>query len=282
MKWTEHLRAPEVARTSSNAAPSTPYGISTVHQPGYVPMGGTVPVADEEPGRVVQVSNLAGGLATLFGVVAIAATFVPGLPGSQWLWVCGAGSVAVLGGVIALLRRVKGRATNVWTPILGILFGAAAAATAVLGVNTSSLVDSVVPGLVPVASSTPRVLAPKASAEPFVFASNQVLTSDGAVVQQIATALNRTYADGNSTLATGQTWPEKLKFTSSQVLAESGTPIVGVPEGYAFDYTLSADLKSYSLSVTSGDGSESASYYSATNKFSFHCADSDTNCVPTS
>jgi hypothetical protein len=155
------------------------------------------------------------------------------------------------------------------------------AAAALLGVNVIGMVNSATGGLIPTPSTTITArVAPQSSPEPFVFAANQVLTNDGSTVQQIATALNRTFASGNSTLSEGETWPTSLKFSNGQIIAPSGTPLVPVPQGYDFTYKLSADQSSYTISVTSGNRTEVAIYYSATNNFSFSCPPTDTTCVP--
>lgn len=233
------------------------------------------------PERAYPISNRAAALSVFFGLIALALTLISALPGSPVLWVCGASVIAVLWGARAILRRIEGRATNLWAPVVGILLGLSAAAIILLGVNVVGIVNSATGGLIPTASTTVSpVTAPQTSPEPFVFASNQTLTGDGTAVQQIATALNRTYASGNSTVSAGQAWPASLTFTDTQVIDPSGAPLVTVAPGYTFTYKLSADKTSYSLSATSDDRREFAIYYSATNNFSFNCPLTDTNCVP--
>ena len=272
---------PEVPQSQTTAPKATPYGITAVHQAGYVPMAGAAAPAAEADQPVYPISNRAAGLSVFFGLAAVVLTLVASLPYSPTLWICGASVVAVLWGARAILRRIQRRATNLWAPVIGIVLGLSAAAASLLGVNVIAMVNSATGGLIPTASTTITArVAPQSSPEPFVFASNQVLTSDGTVVQQIATALNRTYASGNPTLGDGQTWPTTLKFANGNVLAPSGTPLVPVPDGFAFTYKLSADQNSYSIGVTSGDRTEVAVYFSATNNFSFTCPPTDTNCVP--
>jgi hypothetical protein len=195
--------------------------------------------------------------------------------------VIGASVVAIVFGASAIVRRIQGRATNLWAPVFGILLGLGAAAVMLLSVNVIGLVNSATGGLIPTASTTVTpVAAPKTSPEPFVFANNQTLTADGTTVQQIATALNRTYASGNSTLGAGQTWPATLTFTDTSVIGPSGTTLVTVAPGYLFTYKLSADKSGYSFSVSGDDHTEFALYYSSTNNFGFNCPLTDANCVP--
>ena len=274
---------PEKPAPSSSAPQSTPYGIGAVHQPGYVPMMGpsTFPTAIQEP--AYPVNNWVSWVSLLFGFGALALTLTNFLPGSSTLWVASTGVLAVLCALLAILRRMRKRASNLWAPILGILFGLGATAIALLGVSVVNIVNTAMGGVLPVSSTTTQTsVAPvrPLSSEPFVFANNPALTQDGSEVQQIATAINENFASGNSVLATGQVWPQSLKFTPTQVLAESGTPLVTVAPGHLFTYTLAANLKSYTFTVSSGDLTESAVYNSALNRFTFVCPAADTTCVP--
>ena len=280
-QWTTHLRMPEVPQKQAAAPNSNPYGITAVHTGSYSPMNGAVSRAPELREQAYPISNWAAGLSVFFGLVAVALTLVSALPWSPVLWICGASVIAVLWGARGILRRIEHRATNMWAPVFGILLSLCAAAIALLGINVIGMVNSATGGLLPTSSTTvtARVVS-QSSPEPFVFASNEILTSDGITVQQIATALNRAYASGNSTLGDGQTWPTSLKFADGQVIAPSGTPLATVQTGYAVTYKLSTDLSSYSLSVTSGDRTETAIYYSATNNFSFTCPPTAINCAP--
>ncbi len=263
------------------ATAPNPYGITAVQPASYAPMNGANGAGADVPERAYPISNRAGALSVFFGIIALALTLISALPGSPMLWICGASVVAVLWGARAILRHIQGRATNLWAPVIGILLGLSAAAITLLGVNVIGMVNSATGGLIPTASTTVSpVTALQTSPEPFVFAGNQTLTGDGTTVQQIATALNRTYASGNSTVGSGQTWPASLTFTDTQVIDPSGTPLVTVAPGYAFTYKLSTDKSGYSLSATSDDHTEFAIYYSATDNFSFNCPLTDTNCVP--
>jgi Protein of unknown function (DUF2510) len=280
-KWTEHLKMPEKPAASTSAPQSNPYGISAVHQPGYVPMTNTSSFPTTLPGRVYAVSNKAALFSLLLGIVALAMTLVSFLPGSPTLWISGAGVLAVLIGVHAIFRRVRQRATNLWAPILGILFGVGATAITLLGIGVVDIINHATGGLIPTSSTTTAAApARPVSPEPFVFNNNPALTQDGTTVQQIATALNQNYASGNPTLAAGQGWPQSLKFTGTQVLAVDDTPLATVAAGHFFTYKLSADGKSYTFAVSSGARTESAIYNSATNHFTFSCPVTDTACVP--
>jgi Protein of unknown function (DUF2510) len=279
-KWTTHLKLPEAVQPKTAAPQSGPYSAAP-HQPGYMPLGnnaafGAVPV---EP--IYTVSNRAAWLSLLFGMVALVVTLVNFVPGSTTIWISGSGVIAILWGVRALMRRSQRRATNLWAPLLGILLGASTTVATLLGVNVAEIMHSAMGAYLPASTSATHSVVIQTSPEPFVFATNQQLTEDGTTLQQIATALNQTYAGGNSTLSTGQLWPTSLKFNATQVIADSGTPLVTVAPGHVFRYKLSADQNSYTFSVTSGNLTEIAIYYSATNKFSFVCPPADANCVPT-
>jgi hypothetical protein len=273
---------PEKIASSSATPKSTPYGIGTV-QPASMQMAGAQATAHEIEEPTYPVNNWVSWVTLFFGVAALAMTLENALPGSSSAWIEGAGVWAVLCGLFAILRRMRGRASNTWAPIVGIVFGLTATAVALLGVNVADLITTAMGGAPPASSATDSMdvaLVRPVSSEPFVFASNAALTEDGTEVQQIATAINQNYASGNSVLATGQAWPQFLKFTSSQVLADSGTPLVTVRPGHVFRYTLAADLKSYTFTVSSGDLSDSAIYDSEADHFTYACPVSDTSCVP--
>ena len=281
--WTEHLKLPDKAATPTTGPQSVPYGLGTVHQPGYVPMTNTSNYPSSVPSRVVPISNKSAWLSLLFGVVAVGLTLVSFLPGSSELWISGAGVIALLWGILAIANRVRDRATNSWAPVLGVLLGLGATVIAVLGVDPVALVNGTAGGLLPASSTTAAALANaplRDSAEPFVFNANPLLTQDGVAVQKIATALNESYASGHSTLAAGQSWPQSLRFTNTQVLSDSGKPLATIAQGHYFSYALSADKKSYTFSVTTAAHIESATYDSATNRFTFTCPSTDTTCVP--
>ena len=246
-------------------------------------MGGTTAYPTAVPDQTFAISNKSAWLSLLFGVVALGMTLVSFLPGSSTLWIAGAAVVAVLWGLHAISRRVNNRATNLWAPIIGILFALGATAIAVLGIGVISIVNNATGGILPTSSTTSAAVTipiRAVSPEPFVFTNNDALTQDGTAVQQIATALNQNFAGGNSTLGPGQAWPQSLKFTATQVLADSGTPLATVPTGHFFSYSLSPDGKSYTFTVTAGNRTETAVYSSATNHFTYACPTADTNCVP--
>jgi hypothetical protein len=164
-------------------------------------------------------------------------------------------------------------------PAAGIVLGAAATVMVVMGVSILGLVGG--PVAPAQASTTTASVAPVTSAEPIVFATNQSLTTNGQVLQSIATAMNRTYAGGNSRLAAGQSWPASLKFTATQVIATDGSVIATIPAGHVLGYKRSADAKSYQFTVTASNPTEVAVYNSGIDRFGFRCVPSDANCVPT-
>ncbi|HEX3678796.1 MAG TPA: hypothetical protein VHU90_03665, partial [Galbitalea sp.] len=189
----------------------------------------------------------------------------------------------ILLGIIAIAQRISGRTTNVWAPILGILLGGVAAGLMLMGIAVLSLFNSGTSELLPTSSTTAdaEVAPPPASSEPFVFSANPTLTADGSAVQQLATAMNQKYASGKPSLVTGQTWPATITLTGTQVTAPDGTMIATIPTGDSVGYSLSADQKSYTITVTGANPTEAASYGSGIDRFSFRCASTDTNCVPT-
>lgn len=283
-KWTEHLRMPEAPKTRAAATGVNPYGITTVNPGGYVPADGANASVAAVEQQAEPISNRAAGLAVFFGLLAVVLTLVAALPYSPTLWICGASALAVFWGARAILRRSQGRATNLWAPVLGIVLGISAAAVVLLGINVIGMVNSATGGILPTGSTTgtPSVThaGPRTSPEPFVFAGNRLLTTDGQAAQQVATALNRTYASGNPTLGEGQSWPKSLTFSDGQLIDPSGVTLAAVPVGHRVTYQLSPDRNSYTLSVTTGTGSEIAMYLSATNSFGFTCPATDANCVP--
>jgi hypothetical protein len=265
-------------------AQPAPYGIGALHQPGYVPLSGAPAYSGSVEEPLNRARNLASWLSLVLGVVAMAITFSSFPPGSVTIWILSVGVLGVLCGLVAILWLMRGRATNLWAPILGILFGLGVIAVTLSGLGGVGLVNAVSAQLFGSTSSTSTTVAPQrpVSPEPFVFASNESLTESGTDVQQVATAINQRYAGGNATLAHGQVWPQSLTFTPTQMLDESGTPLVTVSTDRDFTYTRSPDQKSYSVTVSSEDLTESAVYDSAIDRFTFACPASDTNCVPSS
>jgi hypothetical protein len=260
--------------------PASSYGIGVAPASSY----GTSVYAstDSEPAR--KSNNNTAYLSLLFGLLAVGFTIVTFLPGPKTYWVAGAGAIAILLGIIAIAQRISGRTTNIWAPILGILAGGAAAALMLMGIAVLSLFNSGTAVLLPTSSTTAtaEVAPPPASSEPFVFPANAALTANGSVVQQLATAMNQKYASGKPSLAAGQAWPATIKLTGTQVTAPDGSVIATIPTGHNVGYSLSADQKSYTVTVTGTNATEVASYGSGIDRFSFKCLPTDANCVPTS
>jgi hypothetical protein len=227
-------------------------------------------------------NNNTAFLSLLFGLLAVGFTIVTFLPGPKIYWVAAAGAIAILLGIIAIAQRISGRTTNVWAPILGILLGGSATGLILTGITVLGLVNSA-GGLIPTSSTTANAgVAPSpASSEPFVFSTNPALTADGLVLQQIATGLNDKYGAGEASLAPGQNWPATITVAGTKVTAADGTVIATIPAGYNLGYGLSVDKKAYAVSLAGANLKEVASYASATNRFSFTCASTDSNCVPT-
>jgi hypothetical protein len=277
------------ARAAVVMGTTNPHGVGIIpasnHVIGVVPASNYDP--DEylpaDPAPVRKSNNNLAWLSLLFGLLAVGFMIVTFLPGPKTYWVTGAGAVAILLGIIAIVQRISGRTTNVWAPIFGILIGGAAAALMLMGIAVLSLFNTGTAALLPTSSTTAsaEVVPPPASSEPFVFAANAALTADGSVAQQLATAMNQKYAAGKPALAAGQSWPASIKFTGTQVIAPDASVIASVPTGDTVGYALSADQKSYTVTVSGANPTEVASYGSGINRFSFTCAPTDINCVPT-
>jgi hypothetical protein len=272
-KWTEHLKMPEVIVPKTAPTQAAPFAMSIAE----VSNGGFAATTVSPP---VRGKNAAAWFSIAFGLASVVTSALNSLPGPTTIWIAGAGVVAVVFGGIALLYRFQGRATNLWAPIIGIVLGASLSSLALFGITITSVVDSAAGAYVPVAPAASRSVIAETASEPFVFSENQPLTESGTEVQQIATALNRTFAGGNSTLSAGQAWPTSLKFTATEILAPSGTPIATVAAGHFFTYAVSRDGSSYTFTVTSGNHDATAIYYSATNKFGFTCLPSASGCTP--
>ncbi|HEX4401565.1 MAG TPA: DUF2510 domain-containing protein [Galbitalea sp.] len=290
-QWTSHLKMPDAPAAKAAAvtghtnphgigiAPASSYGIGVVPASNYDAVA--YATADRVPVR--KPKNNTAFLSLLFGLLSIGFMIVTFLPGPKTYWVVGAGAIAILLGIIAIAQRISGRTTNVWAPILGILLGGAATGLMLMGIAVLSLFDSAAGGLLPTSSTTANaeVAPPPASSEPFVFPANPALTADGSAVQQLATAMNQKYASGKPTLAAGQTWPTTIKPTGAQVTAADGSVIATMPTGDTVGYSLSADQKSYTITVAGANRTEVASYASGIDRFSFTCLATDTNCSPT-
>jgi hypothetical protein len=275
---------PETPQPKSTAANTDPYGLGVVHSANYVPADGpsALQIAPVKSGS--RLDNRAAVLSLIFGLLAVGFTVMSFLPGSSTYWVSGSGAIALLWGVIAIAYRATGRSSNIWAPIVGILLGGAATTLMLMGVAVLGIVNSATGGLLPTSSTTAstQVAPPALSSEPFVFAANPGLTADGSVVQQLATAMNQTYAGGHAVLGAGQNWPLSVKITPTQVISADGTVLATIPAGHILSYSLSPDKKRYTFTVTGANRSEIASYTSGLDKFSFTCAPTDTNCVPAS
>jgi hypothetical protein len=226
-------------------------------------------------------SNSAALLSFVFGLLAVAVTLVTFLPDPKTYWVAGSGAIAVLLGIIAIAQRVSGRSTNSWAPIVGILLGGTATALVVMGVSILGPFNLAPGGLQPASSTTAtsQSAPPAASTEPFVFPGNPVLTANGSVAQQVATAMNRKYASGKPTLGAGESWPATIKLTGSQVISPDGSVLATIPTGHSLGYSLSTDHSSYTVTVAGANSTEAASYSSAVDRFSFRCAATDTDCA---
>jgi Protein of unknown function (DUF2510) len=293
VQWTAHLKMPDAPASKGPTLPghTNPHGIGVVPVTsfGVVPPSnygpGDYPTTDRAAARSSNTTskNNTAFLSLLFGLLGIGFLFVTFLPGPKTYWVVGAGAIAILLGIIAIAQRISGRTTNVWAPILGIVTGGFAAVLIILGIAVPNLVNSTAEGLLPTSSTTAsaEVAPPPASSEPFVFASNSALTEDGSVVQQVATALNQKYGAGKPALAAGQNWPTTLELTESQASTPDGAVLAAIPGGHNLGYALSADKKSYTVTVTGPNPAEAATYNSEVDRFSFICAAADTTCVPT-
>jgi hypothetical protein len=291
-QWTAHLKMPDAPATKAATLTghTNPHGVGVVPAAsfGVVPPSTYAPEDYPETDRASARSankskNNTAFLSLLFGLLGIGFLFVAFLPGPKTYWVVGAGAIAILLGIIAIVQRISGRTTNVWAPILGIVTGGFAAVLILLGIAVPSLVNSTAEELLPTSSTTAsaEVAPPPASSEPFVFASNSALTDDGSMVQQVATALNQKYGAGKPALATGQDWPASLELTESQASTPDGSVLATIPGGHDLGYALSADKKSYTVTVTGPNPAEAATYNSEIDRFSFTCAATDANCVPT-
>jgi hypothetical protein len=277
-KWTSHLKAPEVVATKTAAAVSNPYGITTGGATGTNPTPLSIANTLDEPKAVY--SNKLGWASLFVGVVALAVTVLTFLPGSITFWVAGVSIIGLLIGARALSLRSKKQATILWAPVIGMVFSTAATVIAVLGFTVLTLISSATGGLLPATQTTTQAFSIQTSPEPFVFANNPQLTSDGTTLQQLATTINRTFAAGSSKLGAGQAWPQLVDLNGSQVKSTDGRLTVNLPQGQNFTYRLSSDKKSYTLTVAAGGLTEVAVYYSATDRFSFNCPVTDKDCVP--
>jgi hypothetical protein len=282
-QWTDNLRVEKpVAPVAAIAA--NPYGLNGGTPGTYVHLSNTGPIATTRASSV-PATNGTAWFALLIGAAAVALTFETVLPGTPTYYVVPAGVLAILAGVRALMLRREKRSTNGLAPVVGMILGGAAMVVALLGVSLVGVVNSVSGGMVNTSVNMPSgsatfTAAPGTSTEPIVFPGNPQLTQAGTVVQAVATALNRTYASGASSLAAGQAWPTSLTVRGKVVLNSHGTRLAVLPHGFALRFLPSTDGKSYRLVATGTNPNELATYNSATNKFSWSCLPSDAACVP--
>ncbi len=279
-QWTEHVRSePRPAPAAAAKTIPNPYGLQGVVSAPRAPL------SDEElaapPARdEVKPNNNISWIALLFGLLAVGFTVLPSLPLSQLVWVVGGATVAVACGLFALAQRRSGRTSNAWAPVIGVLLAVAAASVTISGVNVASLVSSIAPGPTPVNSQPAIATVPTTSSVPFVFSSNAQLTADETAAQSVATAINRSFADGAATLTTGEAWPTSIHMSGSVVVASNGDQLATLPSGLSASLQLSDDQKSYRIAVTGTNKAELATYSSAQNAFSWSCLADNKTCVP--
>ncbi|HEX4057840.1 MAG TPA: DUF2510 domain-containing protein [Galbitalea sp.] len=283
-QWTDNLQRPAPVATVPTTTGPNPYGLNSGVRGPFVPLNtGSIPVSSAS---TAPKSNLTAWVALVLGAAAVALSFETALPGMPSFYVVPVGILAILGGVRALLLRREERATNALAPVVGILLAAAATVVVLLGVNLVGIVNTVSGGMVNTSANAPAAPAtftatPWTSAEPIVFPANSQLTQAGTVVQTVATALNRGYASGASSLSAGQAWPTALVIRGTVVEKSNGARLATLPSGFTLKYLPSTDGKSYRLVATGTDPNELATYNSATNAFSWSCLPSDATCVPT-
>ena len=283
-QWTDNLQVAKPVAPIATTAPN-PYGLNGGQGGTYVHLGNTGPIATTSASSGPKTNGTAW-FALIFGAAAVALTFENVLPGSPSYYVIPAGVLAILAGVRALMLRREKRSTNGLAPVVGMILGAAAMVVALLGISLVGVVNSVSGGMTNTSANSPSTpatftAAPWTSIEPIVFPGNSQLTQAGTVVQTVATALNRGYASGASSLAAGQAWPTTLTVKGTSVFNSRGARLATLPAGFALKYLPSTDGKSYRLVATGADPNELATYNSATNKFSWSCLPSDATCVPT-
>jgi hypothetical protein len=282
-QWTDNLQAAKPVTPVATTAPN-PYGLNGGSQGTYVHLSSTGPIATTAASSV-PTSNRTAWFSLILGAAAIALTFENVLPGSPAYYVVPAGVLAILAGVRALMLRRDKRASNGLAPIVGMIMGTLAMVIILLGATIIGVVTSVSGGMTNTSSNSPSgpatyTAAPGTSTEPIVFPGNSQLTQAETVVQTVATALNRGYASGASSLAAGQAWPTALTVKGTSVLNPHGARIATLPSGFALKFLPSTDGTSYRLVATGANPNELATYNSATNKFSWSCLPSDATCVP--
>lgn len=227
-----------------------------------------------------EVSNGAALLALLFGAASVGlAAIGQGILPYPQVWVSLACTVALIFGVRALVLYRRREASIRWAPTVGILLGLIATVTVFFGSTVLTVLGSVVPQAPPTLAPV-SAQAPEHSSEPLVFPLNAGLTAQEKSTQTIATAINRTFAGGASTLPAGKAWPASLRMSGSTVIAPSGAHLANLPKGETASYALSSDGKSYQLTVTGSNSSEVANYNSQLNAFSFTCSTGDSTCTP--
>jgi hypothetical protein len=283
-QWTENVQLPAAKAPVATTTGPNPYGLNGGTTGGYVPLGNTGPISIAAA-HSGPTSNKTALFSLVIGAAAMGLTYETALPGLTSYYVVPVAIFAILASVRALLLRREGRATNAWAPILGILFAAVAMVIVLFGITLVGLVNSVSGGMENASATSPSAPAtytatPSTSTEPIVFSGNSQLTQAETTVQTVATALNRTYASGSSSLGTGQAWPTTLTITATTVVGAHGAKLADLPAGFTVKYLPSSDGTSYRLVATGTNPNELATYNSATNRFSWSCLPSDATCVP--
>jgi hypothetical protein len=179
---------------------------------------------------------------------------------------------SIIWGIVALVRRSKGRSTVAWAPVVGILLGLTASVITVL-----SLIGVFATAAPAAASGSSN--SSSTSTGPHVYPANPALSTVQAQEASLVGALEDSNG-GGTTLAAGDTWPASLVVTSAnKIMTPDGTYLGMLPSGVTLVYNATAG-GNFQMQMHGADASEVSIYNSSTNTYTVSCSAGDKTCTP--
>jgi hypothetical protein len=257
--WTEHL-AP---------IPLAPQPMSQGVQPYQYNPAATVRAHGPISNRSAWLSLGLGSFAIILVVAHIAL-------GQGGFIVTTSGVTSIIWGIRALVLRHNRQSTNLWAPIVGMLFGSTASIISLLMIAGIFHPTSITPTYTGTTSSGTGSVA----TGPHVYPANPALSAVQSEESNIVSTLEDTVTGGGNTLPAGDQWPTSLEIAAdSKILTSDGSDIGTLPTGMALQYMTSAD-GNFVLQMRGSDQTEISVYDSATNQFSAVCPTTDSTCQP--
>jgi hypothetical protein len=235
------------------------------------------------PAASVSHNNTIAWISFVAGLVSLGTILIVHLFPGNYLFPF-FGLTAIVSGIRAAVRYRSRRVTNLWAPILGIIFGVIAEIILLSGFFPSPALNATV------TPTTQTVIGPTGSTTNYDMGvgSPQYLPTANATLVQAAQAANNVvnllqadYANpaGKTGAAADGLWPADLTHTESGDVTTSDGRNLGnmIPAGWHLAYRVGAD-GSYQLGVSGPNTAEVVVYNSATGEYLAWCEASDATC----